>query len=85
METAIEIADLTVAYHRKPVLWEISLAIPKGALVGIVGPNGAGKSTLMKAMVGLVPQVSGQIRIFDGGVTESRSRIAYVSQRDSVD
>ncbi|MFN9433732.1 MAG: metal ABC transporter ATP-binding protein [Planctomycetota bacterium] len=85
METAIEIADLTVAYHRKPVLWEISLAIPKGALVGIVGPNGAGKSTLMKAMVGLVPQVSGQIRIFDGGVTESRSRVAYVPQRESVD
>ena len=85
METAIEIADLTVAYHRKPVLWEINLTIPKGALVGIVGPNGAGKSTLLKAMTGLVPQVSGQIRILGGGITENRSRIAYVPQRESVD
>jgi manganese/zinc/iron transport system ATP- binding protein len=85
MESAIEIADLTVAYHRKPVLWEINLQIPKGSLVGIVGPNGAGKSTLMKAIVGLVPQVSGQIRVLGSGVTDSRSRIAYVPQRESVD
>jgi manganese/zinc/iron transport system ATP- binding protein len=85
METAIEIADLTVAYHRKPVLWEINLTIPKGALVGIVGPNGAGKSTLLKAMTGLVPQVSGEIRILGGGITDNRSRIAYVPQRESVD
>lgn len=85
MESAIEIADLTVAYHRKPVLWEISLGIPKGALVGIVGPNGAGKSTLMKAVLGLVPQVSGQIRILGGEIKQNRSRIAYVPQRESVD
>lgn len=85
MDSAIEIADLTVAYHRKPVLWEISLAIPQGSLVGIVGPNGAGKSTLMKAIVGLVPQVSGDIRIFGGGIAENRPRIAYVPQRESVD
>lgn len=85
MVPGIEIADLTVAYHRKPVLWEISLEIPQGALVGIVGPNGAGKSTLMKAMVGLVPQVSGQIRILGGSLGENRHRIAYVPQRESVD
>lgn len=85
MVPGIEIADLTVAYHRKPVLWEISLEIPQGALVGIVGPNGAGKSTLMKAMVGLVPQVSGQIRILGGSLAQNRHRIAYVPQRESVD
>jgi manganese/zinc/iron transport system ATP- binding protein len=85
MVPAVEIADLTVAYHRKPVLWEISLEIPQGSLVGIVGPNGAGKSTLMKAIVGLAPQVSGRIRTLGGLLSENRHRIAYVPQRESVD
>lgn len=59
----IQVADLTVAYQRKPVLWEISLDIPKGALVGLVGPNGAGKSTLLKAMLNMVSRVSGEISL----------------------
>jgi manganese/zinc/iron transport system ATP- binding protein len=82
---AIEIADLTVAYHRKPVLWEISLSIPPGSLVGIVGPNGAGKSTLLKSIIGLVPRVSGQIQMHGQASTQCRHRIAYVPQRESVD
>lgn len=82
---AIEIADLTVAYHRKPVLWEINLRIPQGTLVGIVGPNGAGKSTLMKAVIDLVPKVSGETRVLGKSIHEVRHRIAYVPQRESVD
>ena len=54
-DTALEIHDLTVAYHKKPVLWGVDLAVPRGRLVGIVGPNGAGKSTLIKAALGTVP------------------------------
>ena len=84
-EVAIEISDLTVAYQRKPVLWEINLKIPKGSLVGIVGPNGAGKSTLMKAMIDLVPKVSGQVHVLGGSVASQRQRIANVPQRESVD
>jgi manganese/zinc/iron transport system ATP- binding protein len=83
--TSIDIADLTVAYQRKPVLWEINLKIPSGALVGIVGPNGAGKSTLMKAMIDLVPKVSGKVEILGGSIASHRHRIAYVPQRESVD
>ena len=36
----LKIRDLTVAYHRKPVIWDIDLSIPEGKLVSIVGPNG---------------------------------------------
>ncbi|MEM9353011.1 MAG: ATP-binding cassette domain-containing protein, partial [Planctomycetota bacterium] len=59
-DTALEIHDMTVAYHRRPVLWDIDLEIPEGKLVGIVGPNGAGKTTLIKAALGLVPLASGR-------------------------
>ena len=47
----LQVSDLTVAYSRKPVLWDVDLDIPEGKLVGIVGPNGAGKSTLIKAVL----------------------------------
>ena len=54
----LSVYDLTVAYHRKPVLWDVCLDVPEGKLVGIVGPNGAGKSTLIKAVMNLVPQLT---------------------------
>jgi manganese/zinc/iron transport system ATP- binding protein len=82
---ALEIHDLTVAFDRKPVLWNIDLSIPQGKLVGIIGPNGAGKSTLIKAVMGLLPLSSGYVKIFDQAMDAVRSRISYVPQRESVD
>lgn len=82
---ALEVHDLTVTYHRKPVLWNIDLTLPKGKLIGIVGPNGAGKSTLIKACMGLLPLASGFVEIFEKPLTEIRSRVSYVPQRESVD
>jgi manganese/zinc/iron transport system ATP- binding protein len=81
----LSIHDLTVAYHRKPVLWDIDLDVPAGKLVGIVGPNGAGKSTLIKAVLDLLPKASGRILIFGKPYRESRRRVGYVPQRESVD
>jgi manganese/zinc/iron transport system ATP- binding protein len=82
---ALEIHDMTVAYHRKPVLWDIDLAIPEGNLVGVVGPNGAGKTTLIKAVLGLVPLASGKVEIYGRPYDEQRKIIGYVPQRESVD
>ena len=84
-KTAIRIADLTVAYQRKPVLWEINLSIPSGALVGLVGPNGAGKSTLIKSIMDMVPRISGTVEVHGEPLAKQRHNIAYVPQRESVD
>jgi manganese/zinc/iron transport system ATP- binding protein len=81
----LEFHDLTVAYHRRPVLWDIDFAVPEGRLVGIVGPNGAGKSTLIKAALGLVPLASGWIQSYGKPTSEQRRLIGYVPQRESVD
>jgi manganese/zinc/iron transport system ATP- binding protein len=81
----LDVHDVTVAYHRKPVLWDVDLTIPEPRLVGIVGPNGAGKSTLIKAILGLVPLASGRIHLFGRPVARQRKRIGYVPQRESVD
>ncbi len=81
----VEIHDMTVAYQRKPVLWDIDLTVSEGKLVGIVGPNGAGKSTLIKAALGLVPLVSGKVEFYGKAYRQQRHLVGYVPQRESVD
>lgn len=82
---ALQISHLTVNYDKTPVLWDVSLSIPQGSLVGIIGPNGAGKSTLIKAALGLVPPISGKVEFFGLPLKSVRQRVAYVPQRESVD
>jgi len=74
-ETPVSVYDLTVAYHRKPVIWDVDFQIPSGKLVGIVGPNGAGKSTLLKAIMGLIPKASGRVQIFGKPYQKNRHRV----------
>ena len=81
----LAIHDLTVAYHRKPVIWDVDLNIPEGKLVGVVGPNGAGKSTLLKACLDLVPKTSGEVQVYGAPYRERRDLVGYVPQRESVD
>ena len=86
MEKAIEIRDLSVAYNRRPVLEDVTLTVPRRAMVGFVGPNGGGKSTLIKAVLGLVPMVRGEVEVL-GRPVDRRARrlIGYVPQREDVD
>ncbi len=81
---ALEIEDLTVAYADKPVLWDIDLQVPKGVKMAIIGPNGAGKSTLVKAAMGLVRPVAGEVRIFGQPRATAQGQIAYVPQRATL-
>lgn len=85
MTNAIEINDLTVAYHSQPVLWDVDLDVPEGVLMAIVGPNGAGKSTLIKAILGLIPKASGEVKIYGKPYAQARQLVGYVPQRGSVD
>lgn len=82
---AIEVHDLSVAYHTQPVLWDVELDLPEGQLIAIVGPNGAGKSTLLKSILGLVRPLTGRIRVFGKPYSRRRSWVGYVPQRESVD
>jgi len=82
---ALEVRDLTVAYHEKPVLWDVDIHLPAGNLLAIVGPNGAGKTTLIKAILGLIEPAAGQILIHGKAYAAQRHIVAYVPQRGSVD
>ena len=84
-DSPLWINDLTVAYHRNPVLWDIDLTLPEGQLIAVVGPNGAGKSTLIKSVLGLVAKASGTVTIYGKPYEHQRHLVGYVPQRESVD
>lgn len=85
MDYVVIANDLTVAYHKKPVLWDIDLEIPGGVLMAIVGPNGAGKSTLIKTMLNMIEPVTGDTKFWGESYEKQRKKIGYVPQRGSVD
>jgi ABC-type Mn2+/Zn2+ transport system ATPase subunit len=81
----LHIRGLVAGYGGEPTLRDVSLDLPQGSITGVVGPNGSGKSTLLKAILGLTPEVSGEVRVGEMEADRVRRRIAYVPQRDAVD
>lgn len=61
----LRIDKINTGYHKKPVLFDLSMVVNPGEIVSIIGPNGAGKSTILKAVSGLLPLWEGDI-LFDG-------------------
>jgi len=61
----LEAKALSAGYGRARVLYDMSFEARAGEAVALLGRNGAGKSTTLKAMMGLVPSWSGEVR-FDG-------------------
>jgi ABC-type Mn2+/Zn2+ transport system ATPase subunit len=81
----LEFDHVSIAYNGRPVLEDVTFDVPHGAQVAVVGPNGAGKSTLFKALVGLLPLRSGQIRIHSQPLGNHQDCVAYIPQREEVD
>ena len=82
---ALEVRALSVSYGQKPAVFSVDMVCPAGRIMAIVGPNGAGKSTFLKAVLGIVPRLSGEVMVFGQPLAAARARIAYVPQRASVD
>jgi branched-chain amino acid transport system ATP-binding protein len=58
---ALEVRNLHVAYGGVRALRDVSLVVPKGAVVALLGPNGAGKSTMLRTISGVIRAESGRI------------------------
>jgi branched-chain amino acid transport system ATP-binding protein len=63
------VEGLTAGYGGVPVIEDISLGVERGEIVTIIGPNGAGKSTVLKAIVGVIPAMSGKVVLGGKDVT----------------
>lgn len=82
---AIRVESLSAAYGSRRALEEVSLTVPRGAMLGVVGPNGGGKSTLIKALLGLVRHHEGRVEMLGGEVDRAARRlVGYVPQREEV-
>jgi branched-chain amino acid transport system ATP-binding protein len=88
--TALQADGITAGYGRVPIITDISVTVPDGALTAIVGPNGAGKSTFAKALAGVVQPDAGRIHVGDDEITGLpchlivRRGLAYVPQNGNV-
>ena len=75
----ITIDDLSISYGGVTALKNVSLTINSGEIVTIVGPNGSGKTSLLKAIIGAVTPIAGEIQIKSG------LKVGYVPQRLNLD
>ena len=83
MDCALEIRSLCKAY-KGFTLRDVSFALPRGTIMGLVGPNGAGKTTVIKLIMNLVRRSAGEVKIFGEDVIarekEIKSRIGFVHE-----
>jgi len=85
-EYCLEIENLTVAYGKRVALENVNLHLSKGEFHAVVGPNGGGKTTLVKAILGLIRTLSGNIMIFGKPQKEylKENTIGYLPQTHST-
>jgi len=81
----LRIDKISVGYQRVLALQDISLTVEEGDYLGIIGPNGGGKTTLLKAILGLLPLSSGDIRVFGKKPGKTGKQVAYVPQGSQMD
>lgn len=87
LTSAVRIDNLNGGYGGADVLRGVSLEIPQGQFVGLVGPSGAGKTSLLRAMLGTLPRVSGEVAVAGKPVRPGTppAGVGYVPQTETVD
>ncbi|MBV9114096.1 MAG: ATP-binding cassette domain-containing protein [Hyphomicrobiales bacterium] len=80
---ALAFSDVTLELGGRAILSRVSFAIEEGEFVGLLGPNGAGKTTLLRALLGLVPATTGNIRVFAGPPGAADASLGYMPQTRS--
>jgi putative spermidine/putrescine transport system ATP-binding protein len=88
---------LNLAYGKAAAVRDLDLAVDPGQLVSLLGPSGCGKTTTMRAVAGLLPPVSGRIRLAGEDITrkpahqrdiglvfQSYALFPHLSARDNV-
>ena len=88
MDAALSATRLTKRFGSFTAVDEVSFAIPRGTIFGLLGPNGSGKSTIIRMLCGLLRPSEGEAQV-DGIDVVARpdavkSRIGYMSQKFSL-
>jgi branched-chain amino acid transport system ATP-binding protein len=88
--SALQVEALTAGYSAVPIVSDVHLRAVSERILAVVGPNGAGKSTMLKAVCGLLRNVSGRVMVDGRDVRGwrphliARHGIAYVPQVSNI-
>ena len=85
----VRLQGVCASYGAQPVLQQVSLAVPRGGVLGLIGASGSGKSTVLRLLAGLVRPTAGKVFIGDETVDYAsaravqalRARLAIVFQQ----
>ncbi len=79
-DASVEARALSVGYGRDTVVADIDFRLDRGTVLALVGSNGSGKTTLLKTIAGLLPPLSGTIRVLGGAPLARPSHVAFMGQ-----
>jgi ABC-2 type transport system ATP-binding protein len=84
----VRIDSLSRRFGAKLALDNVSLAVPRGSVFGLVGANGAGKTTLIRHILGLLRAASGSVHVFERDPVADPvgvlSRVGYLSEENDL-
>jgi len=83
----LELKDLSAGYGLEEVIHNINLKLTEPSIYVVLGPNGAGKTTLFRAICGILRPFSGQVRIDQLDLfnsKEARQKVAYLSHLNAL-
>lgn len=87
-DTVVAVTNLSRSFGARKALNDVSLAVTRGCVFGLVGENGAGKSTLIKHLLGLWRAETGSVRVFGldpvSAPTSVLGRIGYLSEQPDL-
>lgn len=81
----IRIHSLSAGYDGRRQIHDISFDVYCDDFIGIIGPNGGGKTTLLRALLGLIPPMSGSVEYFRKGQLVDHLRTGYLPQYSAID
>ena len=77
----VDVSRVAVDFGRGPVLTDLDLHVPAGAVHAVLGPSGCGKSTMLRVLAGLTRPTGGRARLGGTDVVEGDDRVAVVFQQ----
>ena len=78
-ETLIRFDNVSIGYDGKSILNGIDISIRENQFLGVLGANGGGKTTFIKTVMGLIPQIDGEIK------RKNKVVFGYVPQHEKFD
>ena len=73
----LDVKGIHTYYGLSHILFDVSLTVSKGEVVGLLGRNGAGKSTTMRSIMGLTPPKEGSVSFNGEDVTGQKPYLLF--------